>query len=497
MGLQRYPIGDFRGGLNTHTNPSDLDNNEAQDLLNVDITDRGSLKSRGGKTQFDVSGFPANKRVDNMHAWYVNAARNLILSIDGSIYRSTAGGTLILLVAGTPGSVWDFESAVDSGNAPTLWAINGVDTPRQITSAFSVSNWTANPALPNGTMCLVWKNRMVVISGQRLHFSDIGDPESFPINNFVDIKATEDDRDEITWLDLVGDYLIIFKKRSTWRVYDGNTFGNARVGEQGCEDRFQSTRANNRVYFFNRRGLWSTTGVSAPRYESGPVEQYLLERINPAALDQVRVFSNGRRVYLAFPSSSEGNDRLLEQCLDLEKSIEGATDLDFAPWLAHDLPVSSATSFRPAATEVLIAGAANEAKLHHIFDPSTKNDDGIAIDSYWLTGWKGLITEEPIERLRRVNIVHSGHCQVEIFQDFVVAMVHSATVSAPEPVDPLWSGGTWEGGPWNAEVGTLTSRTRPEARGRYHAVRFRNNELNKGFAIYAAELALRGGKEIT
>src|SRR4051812_21759102 len=96
MGLQRFPIGDFRGGWNIRDPASELEPNEAQDVLNVDLTPIvGSLASRKGKTKF-TSTFIFSNAIQNMRAWYPNdTTKLLIVSSDGVIQVVGAGGVLV------------------------------------------------------------------------------------------------------------------------------------------------------------------------------------------------------------------------------------------------------------------------------------------------------------------------------------------------------------------------------------------------------------------
>lgn len=502
LGLQRFPISDFAGGLNTSSSPFELEPNEAQDLLNVTLSPRGALSQRAGKTQFDTAGFPGTKRVEHSRNWYPNDGnRYLICSIDGDIYSCDTGGVLTSRFDGTAGKVWCFEAMQDSAGADYLWAMNGTDTPKKFTTGFVASDWADSP--PNGTMIRVWRNRMIVsgvaANPQRLFYSNTGDPESPAASfgdNWIDIRTSDDDLDPITWLEILGDTLLVFKKRSVYAIYDPVSFSFRRIGSPGCEDRFQSAVVGGNAYFFARDGVYATQGINVS-YESDAINNWFPDHLNFAHLSKARMAaSRDRRLYLAVPTEASYNDRLLELLPDLRARIrpQGRPVITSGPWVIHDLPVASMATFRPVNVDVLIGADANASKLHTLFEGT--DDDGVAISSFWLTSWKSIVSEEPFERLRRVNLMQSGRVRVDIYSDLdILVSKWSATKETVEDADTLWDGGLWDGGTWDPRYSTQLLRHRPERRGRYHAVKFSNNELDKSFAIYAAELVVRGGKE--
>lgn len=494
MGLKRFQLGDFSGGLNTKDNPLSLKPNEARDLLNVIITERGALEQRAGKTLFSASGLPA-QAPDHIRNWYPTPAiKFLMASINGTIYSGTVAGVFTSRFAGTAGTVWAMEQMQDAAGTNYLWAMNGTDTPQKLTSAPTASAWSGSP--PNGTMMRVWKNRMcvagVAANPQRLHYSTIGNPELPSPYNFVDIRTSEDDIDPITWLEVVGDFLIVFKSQSIWAVYDSNTFANRRLGSPGCVDRFMSCVSEGRLYWFHRSGVWSTDGNTEPRFESERIENLILDNVNYAQLSKVRMAaSRDRRVFVALPfGASTTNNRLLELIPYLR---EGEDKSSNGAWTMHDYPVGALCSFRPANADVLVAGAAATNKIHTLFTGT--NDDGAAITAYWFFGWSSIIGEEPFERLRRINVLISGDAVVEVYDDFSVGASFTAALVSPALTDPLWDGGTWDGGVWTAASDASLKKVRPETRARYHSIRFINTQLNKSFKIFQTELVFRGGKE--
>lgn len=508
MGLQRFPIGNFHGGWNLRDAPESLQPNEATQVLNVTLADVvGVLTQRAGKARFDTAGFPAATVVDNMRSWAT--ASVMALSINGSVYTCDVGGVLTLRVTGTAGTVWSFEQATDAANTNYLWMMNGVDTPRKMTTGFVVSNWANSP--PNGRVLKMWKNRMCVslVDGtkQRLFFSNIGDPENPATaygTQWADIKTTDDDLDDITDLNVLGDYLYAFKRRSVWKVTNGNPpWDNQRLGSPGAYARFQTVElpAEGKLYYLSAGGIYSIDTQGNIDEESdaiNPLWTGMQPRVSMNYYTAARIMATPQgRILATLPmDSATANNFVIELMPRMnQRKVGGGNPRIFPSLVLHDYKVSAMCRFQPnvAAPEVIMAGASNAAKIHQLFTGT--NDDGVAISSYWQSGWKGLITEEPKERIRRVNVELQGRVTVSMYKDFKTVPTFIQQLISTDDPDPNWDSGTWDSGPWDPLDGIELKRARPESHGRYHAIRFSNSDLDKTFTIYAAEFALRGGKE--
>lgn len=506
MGLQRFPLSGFSGGWNLRDAPQALQPNEAQDLLNVTLADViGALQQRAGKTRFDNT-TPLTARVDNFQVWYPDTSGSLkyiFASVDGDIYRINASGVPSLLYNGTSGTIWDFEQATDVANNLYMWCMNGTDPPQKIDTAGAISAWGGSP--PNGTILKLWRNRMAVsgvaANPQRVFFSDIGNPEA-PVGdystNWVDIKGTEEDLVPITALESFSDDLYTFKVKSIWAITNGNSpWDNQRIATGlGTEGRFQTAILQSKMYFFNRQGVWSLTSDLRVTEESDPIKPLWSTRVNPTALTKARLIASPKnRILCALPLDNNAqNSHVLEFVPNLNfRKIGLRRSLTMPSICLHDYPVSAFCIFRPGAEDLLYGAESTSTKIHELFRGTS--DDGVAINAYWLTGWRAIINEEPFERIRRVNLQMSGEVDVSVYRDYNEVAVHVQRLSTAADADPLWNGGIWDGGTWDPASGVALKTSRPDSRGRYHALRFGNSTKDTTFTIYAAELAIRGGKE--
>lgn len=492
MGLQRFPFSGFAGGWNTRDAPQEIEPNEAQDLLNVDLTTVGNLAQRAGRTQFTDGTWPGFV-VGNMRPWYgpvPGSFPTIVLSSTGGDLRSVStAGVTSANRGSTAGPIPEFEQMPDSAGQNWMWAIWGDATSgsgaKWDGTGAAFTTWANTP--PKGRVCRVWKNRMCIsaslIGGltQRVWFSDIGNPESPAAQygtNWVDIRGSDDDEDPVTNIIPFGDRLIVFKKRSVWAIFNSNPpWDNIRLSSTvGCADRFQAAVVGSKLYFFNRDGLWSMTEQGVIDEVTYKIRPSLLNRLNYSKIDQARLSSTpDGRVLLALPlDGSNTNNYVIEVIPDLNvksnRSVEDAIVL-------HDYKCAAICRFRPGLNvKEVVMGAHTTAAtgISQLFNGTS--DLGAAITSRWFGGWRSLISEEPFERVRRVNVEMSGDVLVEVFKDFANAAAYSKQLSV--------AGG-----------GVGLQRARPETRARYHALRFSNSQLNKSFSIYAVEMAIRGGKE--
>lgn len=507
MGLQRFPLGDFSGGWNVRDAPQSLETNQSQSQLNVTVADViGALSQRLGKTPF---GNQLPYAIDNIRPWYPSeSTKYLIASAGGRIYRISATGVPTELFIGTAGTIWNFEQATDGTGAPYMWCMNGTDTPQKIDAAGAIAVWANNP--PNGTIMRLWRNRMVVAGHsahpQRLFFSFIGDPEkgddTNPTDaeygtNWLDIKGTEEDLEPVVALEVFGDDLYGFKRKSIWAVNNSNSpWDNQRITVGlGCADRYQTCVLQDKMYFFNNSGIWSlSAGTLQLKEESDNVKPLWTTRVNHSQLSKARMMAlPNNRIACALPlDSSENNNYMLELIPGLSYKRVGLRRSILLPSVCpHDYKIHAFCPFRPGDQDVVIA-ADHEGNMHQLFNGI--NDDGVAIEAHLMTGWRPLINEEPYERIRRINVEMNGQVTVDVYGDFREDPDHTDVLSTTEDTDPNWEGGTWNGGVWDPVLTTDLTRTDPESWARYHAVKFSNSELDKTFTIYAAELVFRGGK---
>lgn len=261
-------------------------------IPHVESGDPGAIKMVGGSAMFPFTGtaFPTGAGSQVPQRAMQVTTKGVAVTYKGTPARTDFVSCNPSL---SPAAVWAnatidttlfapfFEVASDSAGVIQLWmCATGVAGRKYNTVTGVTAAWGGTP--PTGGVCKIWKNRMMMAGTNaagtllRLYFSDINNPESWPSTNFIDIKSTDDEDDAIIALEVIGENLLVFKRRSVWLVFDPISFENRRVGGQGCMCKDATCELDGRVYFVNKTGMYSTDGNDI-RYESKHIEPIFLD----------------------------------------------------------------------------------------------------------------------------------------------------------------------------------------------------------------------------
>lgn len=262
----------------TKTRPSEL-----QDALNL-IYDRrtGLLRRRDGNVF--GSTLPAAVMTSLMPASGLpaGAASQMLLSNGASIWVFNGGAIGAAAFTGmTANSLWDSVVAPQSGGQGPLYMSNGADL-RYWTGAAG-GNWTGtSPAgLPVGYYMQfhnirVWMANLTAWTGgapptlsdpkSALAWSEQGDPRNFPAANVT--MFDPNDGDELTGIGRLGSYLVVFKRRKTWLVYDLDTSANRQLSAGiGCISHRSIVETPHGLLFMSERGPAICDGSSIKMIE--------------------------------------------------------------------------------------------------------------------------------------------------------------------------------------------------------------------------------------
>lgn len=504
MPLNTAKIDDFSGGLNTEDPPHELDTNEFQSTTHdweVSGPKGQSLKvrrpiRRSAVTSVALPAVGATTSITSLKTYRASAAfeDKLIGSNDeGGVWTidiTSAGSNVVVQkiapTGGTSGRTWMFAQAQDSGNAQVVWMLNGVGTPQKmVISTGTVNNWGGTP--PNGIMLIPWKN-MMIISGvngqtQRLYFSAINNPESWPATNFIDIKSTDDENDAITGLQVIGENLVVFKQRSVWLVFDSVTFENRRIGDIGCVNRFTCCRYLNQAYWLSLNGgFYSTDGENVKEESINvrfPMKNMAVFYAN-AAICRVAALSTGLIGVMGSAGTGSGGEFYY---MDLNRTRKDKQH----PWFMFTTgQMGGLTGFVEANTNVLTSGAkwvgiagSSTQNLYHLFSAGSRDDSdsstNVDIGAVYRSPMLAVQGTENKERLRRINLMCRGggvgSLTVKVYADGVNKL-NTAVLA---------------GTSWGVK------RVRPESRGRFHEIQLEGNYASD--EVSEVEMKYRGGKE--
>lgn len=409
---QVVPFGDLRGGLNTRDSAYQIRPNQARDLLNVSGSVAGAIRKRDGYTSFATPTNPLASAIG------VEAlATKAIFGADPTLgdFMSVSDGGVVTNRGGTPGTApWSFIQAPANTAQGPVFGMNGVDAPIFWDGGLAVGAWTASSGtMPNGKFLIAMANR-VWIAGMTTYapavdpkstmvFSDIGNPRAYPAANYVQFDPN--DGDEIMGLGSIGPYLLVFKRRKVFLVYDLNTGANRRLSDNvGCVSHRSIVETSRGTFFLSDRGVFISNGQNIELLSD--IVTPTIQSIFPAnyALASGAFFNN--HYYLAFSTGGTANTNILD------------FDLELQSWWLHSGAFHQLIPWRPVNEALLYGTDASVGRISRLFVPSTPTDYGAAMKSFWTGAW--LAPNGPVtrKRLRQVRADIAGHVQLNLARDF-------------------------------------------------------------------------------
>lgn len=466
-GYRPFPVVDFSAGLNLRDKSDTVGDAEAIDLLNVTFNERGAIYQRDGYT--DLTAADLTNRVDSLSPFYTaGGVRQLIAGAGTRLEALNASGNIVASQAGLFGGPWQFARFGDptheylyAGNGRdtlqrwdgTAWVsgaalakVDGV-TGRAMPKAGAVCVTASTPGSTSGTNA---SNRMIatafgtqvnagpngaVTTPSRVYESNAGQPELWETDGDPGDPATQRPARGRNYYDLTpGDGEQIMGAAS-WReltfIFKETKFF-VRWGEGGLSDgtpTFQVREVVNSVglssplalavgrdgvYFFNRRGVYRTSGGDpvllsdklSPLWTGDPEVYYRGDALNLAQFGLVRMFWHMEQLFVAVPTGTRTyNDRLL------------VYDTQHGWWTVYDIAASALTSFRRA----------DRGELHHGYSTGPQRvgrrnygstaDRGAPITSRWRSGWSDQGSSQ-VKTMRETKVWGAGAALVSFAVDF-------------------------------------------------------------------------------
>jgi hypothetical protein len=495
----------FDGGLNLRDQPDVVDPSQAIDALNVTFTTRGAVRQRDGYGQLTTS--PSSNRYDSLQPYYkTDGTKQLVAGAGRRLEAIDTNGALLASDA-TPTSSPHFFTRFGGPSAERVYIANGSDSVKYWDGT-SFTTPTYEGTNPMGRFLAVtgWDNRLVNarISGtsaghnpSSVIFSEPGDPHNFPVESpqFTYVDLTPGDGEEIMGMCSWREFLFVFKETSFFVVYGTSVGANGYPVFEYRQVKAEAGLASSRglavgregVYFMDRQGVYVTTG-SEPKQISdlidpifihvGSSDFYTGGILNDTAIENCAMAWKDERVYLAFPTGSFANDRLLEH------------DPRYGWWTLHDIPAAALTAFRVGTHEDLVFAYSTGTNDIGHYGPEFANDDGVAISSHWRSGWQDY-GSTVVKTVRESKLWGKGLVEVGISKDFKEPASYDS-VNFDSGLD-TWGDGTagddWADGTdatdlWASDPGIRPKLVRASARGTVFSTRFRNTTLDKTWRVH-------------
>jgi len=499
-GYEQYGFADFAGGLNLRDKADTVGDREAIDLLNVNFNERGAIMQRDGFADLTVSSL--TNRVDSLSPFYkADGTRQLIAGCGVRLEALNATGGVVASQSGLFGGPYNFVRFGAPGSE-YLYAVNGADLPQRWDgAAWTVPTATVDGAagrampragalaitagLPGFTAASNAANRLVAtafgtapLAGPNgapttpstVYLSNPGAPEVWetdgslsPIRGRNRLELLPGDGEAImnavSWRELT----FIFKESKFFVLWGEDIDPSTStpvfhvrevVNDIGLAAKLAITVGRDGVYFFDRRGVYRTSGGDpillsdkiSPLWTGNPAEFYRGKPINPAALAAVRMCWHDEQLFVAVPTgTSTVCDRLL------------VYDTQHDWWTVYDIAASALAPFRRASRDELHHGYASGLNRIGHREFGSTDDRGAEISSRWRSGWSDYQTSQ-VKTIRETHAWGIGEAVASFSVDYNIGQ--SADVVMPfTPLGASWiySVLTGSGGSYAQLGGTYSS----------------------------------------
>ncbi len=222
-GLQSERYFNNTGGLVDRYSPILVPSKNASDVQNIQFDQRGQLLKRRGYLKNNVTDLTSNSVTGIGYHQSTTGTTFMAVIVGTNVYTTgnTYGGTYTnvtgtITLTSSANNQAQFTSFKDFGVM-----CNESDTPIKIQSG---SAFALVRAATTAKTCESFNNYLLfgntaesgVTYGSRLRWSDVGDINTYPVNNYIDIEP--DDGDSIIAIKRYQSTLYIFKKRSIYEA---------------------------------------------------------------------------------------------------------------------------------------------------------------------------------------------------------------------------------------------------------------------------------------
>lgn len=433
--MRGFPITytDFSGGLNTQSGPYLLQGNEAREALNVHTSQTGDIEKRTGFVTLSgstLTGEPV--KATGVHTLFPcnTSTKSLVgvatTSSTDTIFKLTTGGTASVLKSGmTANTRWWFTQAEVNGASGPIFGMNGVDTPKRWNGeAAEMSDWVATTGTvpKEGKYLTFFSSRLWCAKGSRLLYSGITgstpDPLNWDAENFVDLEPN--DGQEITGIGIVGAWLIVFKPRKVYQIYDPNTAANRKVSDSiGCIAPRSIVQTPVGLLFLSEdQGICKTDGNSVTPFSDAIKPDIDRVLASPSTAKNAAGTLSERRYQLSVSTGGTRNDHTYEY------------DMIAGSWWLHSCASNQFALLDPTGTPTLYsADSLSTARVSKAFVSGTYSDNSAAFESRYVTpyyawGSSGslrymrYIDPHKVKRVREVRVDGEGSWSAYIATDF-------------------------------------------------------------------------------
>lgn len=306
------------------------------------------------------------------------SAQKLTISFDGAPSVTLSASVF------TAGGQFYFGSLLD-----TIAIVNGLDAPHKYDGDI-LGLLGGSP--PRGSYVAAHKNRLWMLKGSRLYFSDLLDIESWPILNFIDISPN--DGDSGTGIYPSGDYLVITKSRSVWLLVGDSidTYSVRRMSAtRGCMAPRSLTMVNDMLCMVSDDGVYfsdfTQTVLASERL------RVTWNGLNHRRLTQAVAWFHKQKLYVCLPSAGS---RINDTTIVFDS-------LRQAWYVISGWGISSTTLWTEAGKQVMLLGHSNEGQVTEL--NSGQNNAGLPIEAVWESKHFDMGYPDVVKRFRDITFM--------------------------------------------------------------------------------------------
>lgn len=429
-----YRFAHFARGLNTAVGPYALREgyeddpsglgSEARDLLNVVSRRRGNVSRRDGCVNVAALS-DQTELLTSVSVIGQDSTSFAVCSTDDgrliAIDEADPGVVTQLVASGLSASApWTFKRATvqDTTRGPA-YGCNGIDTARETdgtgagTGTWDADTGTFPGASGKGGSLLEYHDNSFWISGvptastfydDAVYWSYPGDARNWPAENVV--RFAPDDGSPITAIVSSGPYLVVFKERGIWVIYDSTSGANRKVVDDAGTISARSVVAGKEgVYFLDpQHGVMLFDGQGV-RKVSETIDLTLTDTPYTNKAAATAALWNGH-YYLAF------DDTYGRRVYDL--------DTDTGSWWRHSPAVKNLAVWDRGSGPVLIGSTATTGNLWELFRVGELYDDGTIFESYWQGPYHTFGEPDLRKRCREVHVDGRGTVSLFVNTDYAI-----------------------------------------------------------------------------
>ena len=282
---------------------------------------------------------------------------------------------------------------------------------------------------------------------QRLRWSAVGNPESYPSENFMDLV---EGADWLSGLAILGNYLVVFKERSIYLLYYVGGYWQFKqemvVGGIGNIAPFSLGNLGDEILFLGPDGVYAFNGRNADNITDDNIKD-IIDNLNPTA----KFYSYGliveekHQYWLAVPyGESETNDKLLVYDYFLGSwswhdipagvfgyyNLEGDLTIGELEGTIGDLQGRIGDRFLLANAPINLIGG-YDGYIYKVGEGQV--DDGVTYTRYWVSKWFNFDAPHRVKTVSRLQpFLHNergGSIDISIGTDFKDSWDLTKTIS--------------------------------------------------------------------